>query len=87
MKTSPKTGHKEKSEYKPVNLISNPITTLSTLFAILSEQLLRYIKFLIGHQLLILLLIAYLGLSIFEGRHSEVIYYRRFKYEIIICLS
>lgn len=73
MKTTPKTQYTEETEYMAVNLLSNPITTLSTLFTIIYEQFVRFVNFLIGHKLLILIIIGYLGLSFFEGRHTEVI--------------
>jgi len=73
MKTKPKTEYIEENEYVSVNLLSNPIKTLSTLFTIIYEQFVRFVNFLIGHKLLILIIFGYLGLSFFEGGHTEVI--------------
>jgi hypothetical protein len=72
-KTIPKTDINQEKEYKPISLLSNPIETLSTLIVILSEQLAKFIKFLFGHKSLIILLIGYIGLSVFEGKHTEVL--------------
>jgi hypothetical protein len=72
MKTTQKTDNKEKSEYKQINLLANPILTFSTLFVILSEQVGKFFNFLVSHKSLILIIIGYLGFSLLEGKHSEV---------------
>ena len=70
-----KTKATSATEYKPISLFSNPITTLATLFVILYEQLLKFFDFLLSHKILIYVLFGYLGLTFFEGKHSEVIPY------------
>jgi hypothetical protein len=65
------------TEYQPISLFSNPVTTLSTLFVILYEQLLKFFDFLLSHKILIYVLFGYLGLTFFEGKHTEVKFYSK----------
>jgi hypothetical protein len=59
-------------EYKEISLFRNPLETLRTILIILTEQLMRFIKFLAGHKFLIVLGVVYLGLNFVEGPHKEV---------------
>lgn len=71
-KTNSKSEEIKEIEYQPINLLTSPISTISTLFIILSEQLGKFLKFLVRNKSLIILMIAYIGLSLIQGKHSEV---------------
>lgn len=61
------------NEFKDISLISNPLTTIKFLFLILSEQLIRFIKFLISNKIFLLLGLTYLIMNFFDGPHLTVI--------------
>jgi hypothetical protein len=59
-------------EYQEVSLFKNPITTLRYLVLIVSEQLVRFLKFLISNKIILLIAIAYFLLNFGQGPHKEV---------------
>jgi hypothetical protein len=63
----------EQIEFKETSLISNPFTTIKYLFLILSEQFIKFIKFLISNKIFLLLGLTYLILNFFSGPHLAVI--------------
>lgn len=60
-------------EYEDISLLRNPILTLKTLSIIITEQLIRFIKLIISHKLLMLIFFIYICLNFIEGPHLAVI--------------
>jgi hypothetical protein len=67
-------------EYQEVSLFKNPITTLRYLVLILSEQLVRFLKFLLGNKIILLIAIAYFLLNFGQGPHKEVGTFKLFSF-------
>ena len=63
----------ENKGYKDISLLYNPLTTIKYLFLILSEQFIRFIKFLIINKIFLLLGLTYLIMNFFNGPHLAVI--------------
>jgi hypothetical protein len=59
-------------EYQEISLFKNPISTFRYLILILTEQLIRFVKFLISNKIILLLAISYFLLNFGEGPHKEV---------------
>jgi hypothetical protein len=59
-------------EYQEISLFKNPISTFRYLILILTEQLIRFVKFLISNKIILLFAISYFLLNFGEGPHKEV---------------
>lgn len=59
-------------EYQEISLFKNPISTVRYLILIISEQFIRFIKFLISNKMILLLAFTYFLLNFGEGPHREV---------------
>jgi hypothetical protein len=59
-------------QYQEISLFKNPITTFKYIILILSEQFIKFIKFLISNKIILLLAISYFLLNFGEGPHKEV---------------
>jgi hypothetical protein len=62
----------KKEEYKEISLFTSPIQTLKTITVIVSEQLIRFIKYMFSHKLLMILFVVYIVLNLFDGPHKSV---------------
>jgi hypothetical protein len=65
----------EKTEYQEISLFKNPIETLTYLVKILSEQIFKFIHFLLTNRIVLLLTITYAVLNFFPGPTKEVKYH------------
>ena len=59
-------------EYQEISLFKNPFLTLKYLILIITEQLIRFVKFLYCNKIILLLIIGYFVLNFGEGPHKEV---------------
>ena len=64
--------NKPKSEYEVISLFRNPIETIKYLIVILSEQLIRFLRFLVTHKIIMILGVSYLIMNFLGGPHREV---------------